>query len=244
MIKKLSIYLFLFVAASWSAGAQITTSKSEAEKKGAYSYNDTRLIGLNALPEPRQANSNDVALATAANKPAKEKPKKSSAKKTEQAEKATTAPNRTKWQDILSDEADYEPIPDENYLALQIVNNALDFEGVRYRTGGTTTDGMDCSGMVYTTFQIFDITLPRSSHDQAGEGRKINLSEVRKGDLLFFKNNRRHNRINHVGLVTEVTEDGEIKFIHAALHGGVIISSMSETYYTNTFAQANRIIED
>jgi cell wall-associated NlpC family hydrolase len=56
-----------------------------------------------------------------------------------------------------------DPASNENYFARQIVNNALQFEGVRYRGGGTTTAGMDCSGMVYATFKMFDWTLPRSS---------------------------------------------------------------------------------
>lgn len=140
---------------------------------------------------------------------------------------------------------DFSAIPYENYFARQIVNNALLFEGVPYRGGGTTTAGMDCSGMVFATFKMFDWTLPRSSASMAADaGHKVDLKEVRIGDLLFFDNSPYKNSINHVGLVTEVTPEGEVKFIHATLSHGVAISSMSDNYYIRTFVQANRVIED
>jgi cell wall-associated NlpC family hydrolase len=104
---------------------------------------------------------------------------------------------------------------------------------------------MDCSGMVYATFQIFDITLPRSSAAMAtGAGVEVQLENVKKGDLLFFSNNRHRRGINHVGLVTEVTPEGEVKFIHSSTSHGVMVSSMNEAYHARTFVQANRVIEE
>jgi cell wall-associated NlpC family hydrolase len=78
----------------------------------------------------------------------------------------------------------------------------------------------------------------------ANAGREVNLKEVKKGDLLFFDNNPGRRRINHVGLVTEVTEEGEVKFIHSSTSHGVMVSSMNEPYNSRTFVQANRVIED
>lgn len=147
---------------------------------------------------------------------------------------------------IINDkeDPDYIPEADENYVAKQLVYNALEYQGVKYRTGGTTRKGMDCSGLVYTVFNLYDISLPRSSYQMATTGEKVDLKDVRKGDLLFFDNNPRRKRINHVGLVVEVTPEGEIKFIHASVHEGVIVSSMSESYYSNTFVKATRVIQD
>ncbi|MEG0851230.1 MAG: NlpC/P60 family protein, partial [Flavobacterium sp.] len=65
--------------------------------------------------------------------------------------------------------------------------------------------------------------------------------EAQKGDLIFFKTNgRRH--INHVGMVVE-NVDGEIKFVHSSTHGGVMISSTKEAYYTRAFSQVNRVLD-
>lgn len=126
-------------------------------------------------------------------------------------------------------------------LADEIVNLAKENIGIKYRSGGTSATGMDCSGMVYATFKKKDITVPRSSSDLARHGFKISKGEAKPGDLIFFKTNGR-SVINHVGIVTEITEN-DIKFVHASVHRGVIISSLSEMYYTKAFVQINRVID-
>lgn len=127
------------------------------------------------------------------------------------------------------------------YVVRQLINTASENLGAGYRTGGTNPNtGFDCSGLMYSTFQKFDITLPRSSNDMAKIGIKLNNDEIKKGDLIFFRTNGR-SVINHVGMVTEVSAD-EIKFIHSSTQKGVIISSTKEPYYEKTFAQCNRII--
>ena len=123
----------------------------------------------------------------------------------------------------------------------QLIQTASDKIGTRYRSGGTTTAGFDCSGFMCSTFGNFDIKLPRSSIEQSSFGEKVETEKVQKGDLIFFKTNgRRH--INHVGMVIEVAED-EIKFIHSSTHSGVIISSTKEPYYHRNFAQVNRVLK-
>lgn len=126
-------------------------------------------------------------------------------------------------------------------LAERLILTASENIGTRYHSGGTSKTGFDCSGLMCNTFNAFDIKLPRSSHEQAGYGTKINVNEVRKGDLIFFKTNGR-NQINHVGMVVEVLNGGEIKFIHASVQSGVIISSTKEPYYERTFVQVNRVL--
>ncbi len=122
----------------------------------------------------------------------------------------------------------------------QLISKASENIGTRYRSGGTTTDGFDCSGLMCYTFSSYDIKLPRSSVEMASYGSKIDAQNAQKGDLIFFKT-RGSGRINHVGMVVEVLE-GEIKFIHSATHGGVIISSTKESYYERNLAQINRVL--
>lgn len=129
----------------------------------------------------------------------------------------------------------------DSYLALQLINVASDNLGTGYRSGGTTPAGFDCSGLMYSTFKKFDITLPRSSYEMAEAGKQIDLDKAKKGDLIFFINRGQH-RINHVGMIVEINGD-EIKFIHSSTTGGVMISSLKESYYERTFKQINRIIE-
>lgn len=132
------------------------------------------------------------------------------------------------------------PIANED-LINQLIQSASDKIGTRYRSGGTSIAGFDCSGLMYSTFGAFDIKLPRSSIEQSSIGEKIADENVQKGDLIFFRTNGR-SRINHVGMVIEVVED-EIKFIHSSTHSGVIISSTKEPYYQRNFAQVNRIVK-
>ena len=122
----------------------------------------------------------------------------------------------------------------------QLISKASEHIGTRYRSGGTTTAGFDCSGLMCYTFSTYDIKLPRSSAEMASYGSKIDAQNAQKGDLIFFKT-RGSGRINHVGMVVEVL-DGEIKFIHSATHGGVIISSTKESYYERNLAQINRVL--
>lgn len=122
-----------------------------------------------------------------------------------------------------------------------IINYARQFEGVRYQWGGTTKNGMDCSGLVYESFRAHHILLPRISRDMAKQGEKIPLKTVVEGDLLFFKTGNRRNSINHVGLVIQSNE-GVIQFMHATTSKGVIVSSLSEDYWNSTFSEARRIL--
>jgi cell wall-associated NlpC family hydrolase/DNA-directed RNA polymerase subunit H (RpoH/RPB5) len=122
----------------------------------------------------------------------------------------------------------------------QLVSSASENIGARYRMGGTTKDGFDCSGLMCTTFSNFDIQLPRTSIEQSQYGIKINNEDAQKGDLIFFKTNGRR-QINHVGMVVEAI-DGDIKFIHASVSGGVMISSVKEKYYKKKLTQINRVL--
>jgi lipoprotein Spr len=160
-----------------------------------------------------------------------------------------TDPNPTKKKDtrkrtIINDKNANDIIIEDNndsYLAEQLINVASDNLGSTYRGGGITKNGFDCSGLMYSTFKNFDITLPRSSYQMAEVGTPINLEDAKKGDLIFFIN-RGQKRINHVGMIVEVTGD-DVKFIHSSTQSGVIISSLKEAYYDRTFKQINRVIQ-
>ncbi|MBT8206548.1 MAG: C40 family peptidase [Eudoraea sp.] len=151
------------------------------------------------------------------------------------AEKDTTSANETSAPTPISSA---NPIPEK---ADQIINTALSYSGVKYKYGGTSVKGMDCSGLLYVSFSKHQIDLPRTSHLMADEGKRIRIEDVNKGDLLFFKTSSRGKRINHVGLVVSV-KDNDIRFIHATTSRGVVVSSLREGFWNYAFVKAARIL--
>ena len=123
----------------------------------------------------------------------------------------------------------------------EIINTALSFSGTRYKFGGTTKKGMDCSGLLYISFGEHDVQLPRTSIHMAEEGHRVTVKNVEKGDLLFFKTSRGSKRINHVGMVVG-TDNNEITFIHASTSRGVTVSSLRDGFWNQAFVKATRIL--
>lgn len=112
--------------------------------------------------------------------------------------------------------------------------------GTKYKSGGTNSAGFDCSGLMFSSFKAIDLDLPRTSFEQASVGFQIDKNFARKGDLIFFATGG-SSKINHVGLITEVSEN-DIKFVHSSTSSGVIVSSITEEYYNKRFVQINRVI--
>jgi probable lipoprotein NlpC len=128
-----------------------------------------------------------------------------------------------------------------NLKADDIVEYAMKFNGVRYKYGGTTKKGMDCSGLIMTSFKSENILLPRTTGDLAVTGDWIDLKEVLKGDLVFFATKKNNRKVNHVGIVT-FSKEGFVEFIHASTSNGVMVSNLAERYWYYAFVQARRIL--
>ncbi len=216
-IKSPLLILFLFIICVNFATSQIITTKKEAVNKGVYQ----KPIDIKKI-EDKIIDKNFPIIAIAKTK-----------------ENKTVAKPKKAILNIQEDE-DLILTPTQNYLATQLINNAMQFVGVRYRTGGTSVSGMDCSGFITAAFNIFDLKLPRTSNDMSHIGDKISKSEAQKGDLIFFRTHG--GAINHVGMVIEVIND-EVKFLHASVSRGVMVSSTKENYYKRTFAQINKVLQ-
>ncbi|KAE9540597.1 C40 family peptidase [Ursidibacter maritimus] len=116
--------------------------------------------------------------------------------------------------------------------ANKVLSTYRQWAGTRYRLGGTTKAGIDCSAFVRTTMSnAFNIHLPRSTAEQRHAGKSISKSDLKPGDLVFFRKN------NHVGVYI-----GGGKFVHASSSRGVITSSLSEKYWAKTYTQSRRVL--
>ncbi|MDX1905470.1 MAG: NlpC/P60 family protein [Bacteroidia bacterium] len=132
----------------------------------------------------------------------------------------------------------HEDVPPSRKIE-SIIQTAQSYLGVPYQLGGIGREGIDCSGLMVVSFAAADISLPRTSRTQVTEGLKIDRSQLRPGDLVFFK---RGKQIRHVGMVVAVL-DGDVQFIHASYSRGVMISSLSESYWSYRYYGARRIVE-
>lgn len=118
-----------------------------------------------------------------------------------------------------------------------LLDKAQQFLGVRYRYGGTTSRGFDCSGFVSSVFSSQGVKLPRTSAEQSGVGKAVSKSDLNKGDLVFFATRGR--RVSHVGIYM-----GNGKFIHASSGGGKVkVDSLNDGYYARRYAGARRPVK-
>lgn len=106
--------------------------------------------------------------------------------------------------------------------------------GTPYRLGGMSQDGIDCSGFAWVMHsEVSHRKLPRTTKDQWSAGAPVNVNQLRPGDLLFF--NTSGKGISHVGVFIEGNQ-----FVHASTSKGVMYSSTTEAYWTESFLGARR----
>lgn len=116
--------------------------------------------------------------------------------------------------------------------------------GCPYEWGASGPDRYDCSGLVNYAFHKVGITLTRTTSTMCEEGDRVFLTNIKRGDIVFFVSGEAPNRhITHVGLAITDYENGDFKFIHASSGNGcVCISRFTDSNYQATYGGARRII--
>ena len=118
---------------------------------------------------------------------------------------------------------------------LEVVNYAYNFLGKPYVYGANGPNSFDCSGLTQYVYNRFGVNLTRTTYTQVNQGIKVERSNLQPGDLVFFNT---QDSMSHVGIYI-----GGGDFIHAPRTGKpVMISSLSEGYYSSRYATGRRIL--
>lgn len=127
-----------------------------------------------------------------------------------------------------------------------VVQTALQYLGARYSMGSTGPNVFDCSGFTSFVYRLKNVPITRTSRSQFTQGTPIGqISDLKKGDLVFFGGRGNSRRVGHVGIVTDVDPSGNrFSFVHASSSGGVKVSDSSESYYSRRYMGARRIVEN
>ena len=109
--------------------------------------------------------------------------------------------------------------------------------GTKYRYGGTTKKGIDCSSFTGLLMgSVFGFTLPRTARQQYAACSKLKKDDMLEGDLVFFNT---RGGVSHVGIYL-----GDGFFVHSSSSAGVTINSLNENYYSRKFIGGGRIEND
>ncbi|HVZ26115.1 MAG TPA: NlpC/P60 family protein [Sediminibacterium sp.] len=107
--------------------------------------------------------------------------------------------------------------------------------GTRYCLGGNTDNCIDCSAFTQVLMKdVYQVDLPRTAQEQYDAAQKIDLEQMKEGDLVFFNTSGKD--ISHVGIYLLNN-----KFVHAATSGGVMISDLTDSYWQPRFRGAGRM---
>ncbi|MEA1065499.1 bifunctional murein DD-endopeptidase/murein LD-carboxypeptidase [Erwinia sp. HR93] len=117
----------------------------------------------------------------------------------------------------------------------RLMDQYTSWKGVRYRLGGTSRKGIDCSAFVQRTFrEQFGLELPRSTSEQQSSGQFVSRGKLRTGDLILFHTGSTG---RHIGIYI-----GNDSFVHASTSSGVMISRLSDPYWKKRYNSARRVL--
>jgi lipoprotein Spr len=146
-----------------------------------------------------------------------------------------TSSNSNKIENVSKVQIKYALLLDTEVEQIQNVNlySGIDqWLGTRYRLGGCTKDGIDCSALVQILYVTnFGINLPRTAREQYDATKRISRTDLKEGDLVFFNT---QGGVSHVGVYLQNN-----KFVHAS-SGGVTISDLFEPYWERRFIGVGR----
>jgi cell wall-associated NlpC family hydrolase len=150
--------------------------------------------------------------------------------------KATTNHNQENSHNIVQTKyAELLNVPPSEIQNIALYDFIDKWLGVKYKFGGTTQEGVDCSGFANTLYkEVYKTVLPRTSQDIAKQLKSTPKNNLSEGDILVFDIDGK--KSSHIGIY--LTNN---KFVHSSTSRGVIISSLEHPYYQKAFSKAGQL---
>ena len=124
----------------------------------------------------------------------------------------------------------------DSVVDIELYKTVYSWLGTRYRYAGFSRKGIDCSGFVRKVLDsLYNIKFMGGSANMAKEIERIEKSDLKEGDLVFFRN-RRKGLVSHVSIYL-----GNNKIAHSATGKGVIISDLDESWYVKHYLFSGRV---
>ena len=132
---------------------------------------------------------------------------------------------------VTSEEISHNNILSKKQVFMDFYN---DWKNVRYKMGGSSRTGIDCSAFTQKAFkEKFGIELPRTTLTQVNVGVEVKKSDLKMGDLVFFKTSKVN---KHVGIYM-----GNGDFLHSSIKG-IQFTKLDKPFYKDAYWTARRIM--
>lgn len=126
-------------------------------------------------------------------------------------------------------------LQEKQHLKVNLYDFYSQWKGVRYKFGGNSKRGIDCSALIQKAYKHkLNINLPRTTLQQVKLGKTVKKHELQTGDLIFFRTGKNS---RHAGIYMN---NG--KFMHASTSKGVIISKLNNPYFKKHYWKSKRVI--
>lgn len=143
---------------------------------------------------------------------------------------------QTKLEEEIQKKEIQNQLSNDEIIKKSLMEFYTEWKGVKYKFGGNSKRGIDCSAFTQRIFkEKFNIKIPRSTRTQVKVGEKIKKSELKLGDLVFFKTGKID---RHVGVYM-----GDGEFMHASIKG-VKFTKLNKNFYKKAYWTSRRIIKD